>query len=362
MYEPFADFQLRCWQIVLHSSLRALPGSRATASWTSEICRRLRRRPEKVVVFSSSRLACNAGRDTPRPKSSPACANSIVANCGFPEIAEALSCAVTARRCIGIRFPPRPEFQSRSNFDLATRLIFNGFNIRREFPGFASHGTDRRTKQGFRAAMPGSSIEPANQIGAVAMQTNNSARLPPQLERIERATDELGFDIHSERDTGALLRILASGKPAGWILELGTGTGVGTSWLLDGMDDASRLYTIDIDRKASAVAQRFLGDDPRVQFVLEDALVWLEGRKDHSFDLIFADANPGKYESFEIVWERLKPGGFYFVDDMLPQRNWPVGHGEKAERLLAQLKERPDCALVEIAWSTGLAIAAKRVR
>ena len=194
------------------------------------------------------------------------------------------------------------------------------------------------------------------------MQKNNSTRLPPQLEQIERATVELGFSMASERDTGALLRVLASSKPAGGILELGTGTGIATSWLLDGMDAASRLYTVDIDRNTAAVAQRFLGGDPRVQFVLEDALAWLEGHEEHSFDLIFADAIPGKFEGFEIVWERLKPGGLYVVDDMLPQGNWPVGYGEKADGLLVRLDERPDCSSVEIAWSTGLAIAAKYAR
>ena len=29
---PFADFQLRCWQIVLQSSLRVLPGRRSAVS------------------------------------------------------------------------------------------------------------------------------------------------------------------------------------------------------------------------------------------------------------------------------------------------------------------------------------------
>lgn len=191
------------------------------------------------------------------------------------------------------------------------------------------------------------------------MLQNNGMRPPTQLEAIERATLELGFDMPSERDTGALLRVLAAGKPAGQFLELGTGTGLATAWLLDGMDSASRLHTVDIDGDVVAVAERLLGKDPRVEFVVGDAIAWLENNKGLSFDLIFADAMPGKYERFETAWERLKPGGLYVADDMLPQRNWPEGHGERVAGLLAHLGQRTDCRLVEMAWSSGLGIAAK---
>ena len=89
---------------------------------------------------------------------------------------------------------------------------------------------------------------------------------------------------------------------------------------------------------------------------------WLEANADLSFDLVFADAIPGKYEHFATVWDHLSPGGIYAVDDMLPQGNWPDGHGERVIELLACLKQRPDCTVVEVAWATGLAIAAKSAR
>lgn len=191
------------------------------------------------------------------------------------------------------------------------------------------------------------------------MHENGSMRLPAQLTAIEEATARLGFDMPSERGTGALLRVLAAGKPASRFLEIGTGTGLATAWLLDGMDSASLLHTIDTERDLVAVAQRFLGEDSRVRFVVGDAIAWLETNTDLSFDLVFADAIPGKYEQFATVWDRLKTGGIYVVDDMKPQGNWPDGHGERVDGLLTSLKRRPDCNVVEMDWSTGLAIAAK---
>ena len=49
---------------------------------------------------------------------------------------------------------------------------------------------------------------------------------PPALAAIQAETVALGFNMASEPQTGALLRALAASKPAGTLLELGTGTGL----------------------------------------------------------------------------------------------------------------------------------------
>ena len=66
---------------------------------------------------------------------------------------------------------------------------------------------------------------------------------PTSLAGILRDSQEIGFVLASEPRTGALLRALAASKPRGCFVELGTGTGVGTAWLLAGMDTESRLET-----------------------------------------------------------------------------------------------------------------------
>jgi hypothetical protein len=47
------------------------------------------------------------------------------------------------------------------------------------------------------------------------------------------------------------------------------------------------------------------------------------------------------------------------IDDMLPQPNWPDGHAEKVQGLLADLDARQDLTLVRLNWSTGIVIATK---
>lgn len=75
----------------------------------------------------------------------------------------------------------------------------------------------------------------------------------------------------SEPRTGSFLRTLAALKPGGRLLELGTGTGLGTAWHLDGMDATSTLDSVDRDPAVQAIARRHLGGDARITFHSEDA-------------------------------------------------------------------------------------------
>ena len=67
--------------------------------------------------------------------------------------------------------------------------------------------------------------------------------LPAELAAISEVTSAIQFAMASEPLVGALLRTLAASKPAGRFLELGTGTGIATAWLLSGMDQNSTLVS-----------------------------------------------------------------------------------------------------------------------
>jgi predicted O-methyltransferase YrrM len=156
-----------------------------------------------------------------------------------------------------------------------------------------------------------------------------------------------------------MLRMLAATKPGGHLLELGTGTGLATAWLLDGMDAEARLTSVDVDSAVQSVARAALGHDKRLEIITQDGAEFLRGCT-NTFDLIFADAMPGKYGSLDLALALLNPGAVYVIDDMLPQANWPAGHAEKVPTLLAELASHPQLRLVRLAWSSGLVIAARR--
>lgn len=183
---------------------------------------------------------------------------------------------------------------------------------------------------------------------------------PRHLPTLISRTEELKFDMASEQHTGALLQVLAASKPGGMLLELGTGTGIGTSWLLSGMDDSSVLTSLETDQRVQSVAREVLGADPRLNLILEDGAAFLRRQPAKSYDLVFADAMPGKFELLDETLMLVKPGGFYVIDDLLPQPNWPEGHGEKVDILMYRLSADPRFSMVPITWSTGVAILVRR--
>src|SRR4030095_13288443 len=82
--------------------------------------------------------------------------------------------------------------------------------------------------------------------------------LPPAYEKIKEATDELRFGMAADVDTGRLLRTLAASKPSGRFLEFGTGTGLATAWIADGLDENSSLISIDSDEVLLNVGKEYI--------------------------------------------------------------------------------------------------------
>lgn len=182
---------------------------------------------------------------------------------------------------------------------------------------------------------------------------------PDAVTAIQQETDRIGFGMSSEPLVGALLRTLAASKPSGRFLELGTGTGVATAWLLSGMCPHSTITSIDPDPKAQQIAARFLGADPRLQLLQADAIDYLASQPHESFDLVFADALPGKFEALSLSLSRVKPGGFWIGDDLLPQPNWPEGHAPRIPLLLHALAGHPHFTITPLSWASGVVIAVR---
>ena len=183
--------------------------------------------------------------------------------------------------------------------------------------------------------------------------------LPKYYQEIQAASEQIGFNMPSDLQTGSLLKTLVASKPETSILELGTGTGLALCWLAEGMDKNAQITTVDNSEEFLAIAQKYFGSDSRINIVCEDGSKWVEANKAQKFDLIFADTWAGKYTELDEVLAMVKKGGFYIIDDMQEQANWPEGHAEKAAKLLAYLETRQDFSITNMNWSTGIVLATK---
>jgi predicted O-methyltransferase YrrM len=157
----------------------------------------------------------------------------------------------------------------------------------------------------------------------------NNIVYPKKYNEILNETLELGFNQLSDENLGALLSTLVSSKRNSKILELGTGSGLSTSWILDGMDENSLLLTVDNDEILVNIAKKYLKNDKRVQFFIENGEDLILRLEPNSIDFIFAD-------------------------------NWPEGHEEKVNNLIQFLENRKDLNCVKLDWATGIIICTKK--
>lgn len=192
------------------------------------------------------------------------------------------------------------------------------------------------------------------------MKDSNILDIPEKYAQIQAKSREIGFSMPSDLYIGTLLKTLVSSKPNANLLELGTGIGLALSWMIDGMDAASKITSIDNDPKLSKIAQSYFGKDKRVEIVCADGSEWIKNYHGEKFDLIFADAWPGKYSEIEETLALIKVGGFYVIDDMQTQPNWPEGHQERVNHLVVYLEQREDFTLTKMNWSTGVVVAVRQ--
>lgn len=137
-----------------------------------------------------------------------------------------------------------------------------------------------------------------------------------------QAAEELGVDTVSPH-TVDLLRILAASTHAQNVLEVGTGTGVTTLALLQGMDAGSALTTIDIDNSRLQRGRDLIQRSPhgrrhRVRTICGDVAEVLPRLSIGSYDLALVDISASVVEySVLKCLSLIKSGGLLIVRNAL---------------------------------------------
>lgn len=184
--------------------------------------------------------------------------------------------------------------------------------------------------------------------------------IPSHIPALEAESKRLGFEMSSDLQVGSLLKTLVTTKPQANILELGTGIGLSLSWMIDGMDANSIITSVDNNAQLCDIVRSFYQADTRVNILCQDGADFICSHSEEKFDIIFADAWPGKYELLEETLSLVNEGGCYVVDDMKEQPDWPVGHSNKADHLMEQLLNRDDFNMTSLDWSSGVVVLAKK--
>jgi predicted O-methyltransferase YrrM len=190
--------------------------------------------------------------------------------------------------------------------------------------------------------------------------TDHSSAVSPLLSKIDREThlEVLQPRMLSGHFQGRVLSMLTQLLKPMRILEIGTYTGYSALCLAEGLSSEGKLITIDVNEEleprvrgyfeASAYAQQI---DYRIGNAAQ-----LIPTLQYTFDLIFIDADKQQYPLYyEQALEKLKPGGFILIDNVLwSGKVLDTQHQDKDSVLLRELNlkisqdERVEKVLVPI--------------
>ncbi len=155
-------------------------------------------------------------------------------------------------------------------------------------------------------------------------------RVDPLLEEMEAYAREHRVPI-ADRETAALLAMLARAAGARLVLEVGLAIGYTTLHLARAMPAYGKVIALEVDMHMAALAKTFLARDPagaRVEILLGDAHESMQALKE-SFDLVFIDADKHSYADYvDLALPHLRRSGVLALDNMLMAGRVAAGLGD----------------------------------
>ena len=142
------------------------------------------------------------------------------------------------------------------------------------------------------------------------------------LQELDRETNlkVMGPRMLSGHLQGQILSMISAMIKPRCILEIGTFTGYSALCLAKGLPEGGILHTIEIDDELKSMAQKYFlksGMADRIVHHIGDALQIIP-TLNHSFDLVFIDADKSDYcDYYHMVFDHIPVGGFLLADNIL---------------------------------------------
>ena len=152
------------------------------------------------------------------------------------------------------------------------------------------------------------------------------------VDKLEKETKALGSvaQMQIAKEQGQFLEIIVKTSKAKSCLEIGRFTGLSTLYMARGLPSDGRIVTVDNSEEFLPLAQKYWDEDgqtTKIESIIgagTDVMQSLIDRQ-HTFDLIFIDADKNNYTNYyELSLSLVPSNGIIIIDNML----W---HGDVAD-------------------------------
>ena len=152
------------------------------------------------------------------------------------------------------------------------------------------------------------------------------------VDKLEKETKDLGkvAEMQIAKEQGQFLEIIVKTSKVQSCLEIGRFTGLSTLYMARGLPSDGRIITIDNSEEFLPLAQKYWDEDgltSKIESIIgagTDVMQSLIDRQ-HTFDLIFIDADKNNYPNYyELSLSLVPSNGIIIIDNML----W---HGDVAD-------------------------------
>lgn len=173
---------------------------------------------------------------------------------------------------------------------------------------------------------------------------DHSEREDPILENIVRQTHlkVLKPRMLSGPIQGKFLELQVKMLKPQTILEIGTFTGYASVCMARGLNEHGRLITLDINEELEDMVRGFFhlsGVGHKIEYHIGNALDLIP-KITGNFDLVFIDADKINYSRYyDLVIDRLNPGGIIFADNILWSGKVLESHRKKLDKDTAAILE-----------------------
>jgi predicted O-methyltransferase YrrM/transcriptional regulator with XRE-family HTH domain len=222
-------------------------------------------------------------------------------------------------------------------------------------PGWPEAGCECREPEGNAARRMGRKSRHTRLVCCQPMQA-----CLPELVRAAVIRARRARFAYCDPAIGRLLAVLAAHLPPdSQVLELGSGSGVGTAWIVSGLLPRTDVTLTTIEKDLQAAALAVQGNWP--DFVHQrtgDVPEVVAGNG--SFDLIFANSQGGKWEGLDHSIDALSRHGLLVADGMAPCPDWTPEKCAEQDHVRQALLTSPLLTSIELDHSSRMILSVRR--